>query len=281
MADLISLPYCLNYLPNFNSNDNAALGAIISACSATVEKYCNRTFAITTYDELISQRSYTLHQKQRMYLKNFPITQITRLATNPNPVIYLKNTLADRATVRVDSTKLYTTSVTNGVTTSLSYTLANYATLNDLATAINLVNGWTVTTLNPYGSWPATDIRGPQGVFNAAKMNAALLVHVDDVADYLIEPETGILYGWWSRGINWYRCIYQAGFATIPLEVQQATAELCVLVYRARGLNENLQSETIGQYTYSIQADRSMKNLSPASFVALNKYKVMPIPESR
>lgn len=52
------------------------------------------------------------------------------------------------------------------------------------------------------------------------------------------------------RGIRNYRFSYTAGYTTIPYDLEEACLELCVWIYKDRQ-NKGMQSETLGEYSYT------------------------------
>ena len=52
------------------------------------------------------------------------------------------------------------------------------------------------------------------------------------------------------RGARNYRFTYTAGYTDIPYDLEEACLELCVWIYKDRQ-NKGLQSETLGEYSYT------------------------------
>lgn len=276
MSDLITVSRAKEFIPNATSSDDTVLAHLVSACSATVEKYCERTFAATSYDELHSGDG-----TRSLLLRNFPIVQVDRVSTNAQQAMSIRyaGTDASRAVFRVSSTALVLTKTVSGVTTSASLAFATYPTLTALAAAINAQTNWQAFC-PVYGIWPSADLTDLQGTVDAREGTNWLLLHVSDCAGYQVQEDVGemLAASRWQRGFKNYRIQYQAGFAAIPEDVQQATAELVAACFNARRINPNLQTETIGMYSYTVAAMKGLDSLSVAARETLNRYRARRIP---
>lgn len=271
---IIATDQATDYVPNFDSADIGVMSAIVNGVSSFVEKYCNRTFGVTSYDEL-----YHGTGDVNLLLNAYPVVAIDRVLYNPINVFQIRMTdqAASRATFALSATALTLTKVSGGVTTTRTLTLATYATLADLQTAVNVysADGWAALALGVYATFPVADFKGPQNGDCRWQGAGYLKLHAYPLPSFEINPAIGEIvspFGF-QRGYNNFRVVYTAGFASIPPEIQQATAELAALTYKGRGINNNLQSETLGQYSYTVAAERSLKNLSATAMLALNQYK--------
>ena len=66
----------------------------------------------------------------------------------------------------------------------------------------------------------------------------------------LLHPEDLI----WPAGINNFRVQYTAGYATVPEDVQEATAELVATLFAERGKDTYLQQEHfVGSASYTFK----------------------------
>lgn len=272
---LITTARATELVPNFDNSDLQVMADIVTSCSALVEKWCARTFAVTAYDELIDGTGHP-----NIFTTNYPVTQIDRLMFNPTQVITIGNnkSTVTRASFRLDSTNLYLESVDSGTQTNHTIARSSCPMLSDLATAINAFSseGWSSTALGIYGTWRLADLWSPQGGYDVRWVGYGYLWHhtfgVPAAMQNAALGEIVSSFGF-QRGYQNYRCIYRAGFDVIPYEIQQATAELAAAVYLNREVNPNLQSETLGNYSYTNIAQKTFDNLSIASRFALYQYK--------
>lgn len=299
---LITRARATELIPNFPTADNSLMDDLVNAASDTVVRYCNRDFVQTTYDQV-----YDGTGARNLLLDQYPVTQILRVSMNPIQVagIWQSDTGCSRASWRLDGTSasppvpnyLYLVSAKNGIETTVTIgpvtsatptvvinggaptTFAQMRTINDLASAIVTYGGtygWTATGLGIYGTWPIADLRPPQGALEARWSGYAYLwLHSMNLFAFEYNPDVGEIVSpqGFDFGYRNFRIIYQAGYATVPYSVQQATAALAVAVYQSRGINTNLQSESLGGYSYSAATDKTFKQLDLVGQYGLNLYK--------
>lgn len=299
---LITLSRATELVPNFPSTDNGVMTDCVNAASETVVRYCNRDFTQTTYDEL-----YNGTGDFNLLLNQYPIIQISRVAFNRNQVMSIRNTdsAVTRASWRLDGTTasppvpnyLYLTSMKAGVETTIVIgpvtsasptvvvnggaptSVAQMLTYQNLATTINTYggsNGWVAQPLGQYTTWPITDLRPPQGAFESRWFGLSYVwLHSWNLQEFNQNPATGEIVSpqGFDYGYQNYRIVYQAGYATVPEPIQQATAALAVSVYNGRSINQNLQSENLGSYSYTVAADKNFHNLDLVSRYSLAMWK--------
>lgn len=231
MADLITATrakYNLNNLTTSSAEDDT-LDALIGAVSAAIERYCRRTFAQTSYSQL-----YHGNGSPTLALEQYPILSVSRVAGNLQGVLRIANTATanQRATVAVTAAGLTLVRVASGVaSTDTSVTWASNATLDDVVDAVSgLGNGWTAEVVGEWGGRASADLFAPQGALNVRDQPAELRLHTDEVREFEIDAERGLLrrdaFGLvWATGVQNYRVDYSAGYASIPEDVQEACAQ--------------------------------------------------------
>jgi hypothetical protein len=230
------------------TTENKLLDSFIVAASDWIEKYCRRTFTARQYDEL-----YDGCGERELYLRQFPVLSVERVAYAPETVLEIENTSGSnqRATVTVTDTGLTLIRVASGTTTTdTSVTFASNATITALKTAINaLGNGWSATIPDSdYANWPSADLR-PQGAFNAVEDTAELTIHTSELAAYDLDAARGLLTlpnnQGFGGGRNYWRVKYTAGFSSVPEAVQEACAEIAVALFWQAGRDPGLAQEQI------------------------------------
>src|SRR5262245_57749361 len=89
MSDLITRNRALWNLGNRSTSagENTTIDALIAAVSRAIERYCQRTFAATEFDEL-----YDGNDQDRLLLKQFPVLRVDRVAACPTAVLKITNT---------------------------------------------------------------------------------------------------------------------------------------------------------------------------------------------
>ena len=264
MADLITsarAEYNINQ-SSFTANETSTISALITACTKAISKFCRRNFDTQTYDEL-----YNGTGDRRLALRQFPVVSVARVAYGPIPVLRVSNTSPSnqRATVAVTSTGLSLTRVASGTsTTDTSVTWASYPTLTQAAVAVNaLGNGWSAVVADgSYANRAASDLRAPQGALNAMNVQAPLLLHAQELTGFDLDTDRGWLVRGpasaemldafddplpptWFGGINFWRVVYTAGFATVPEDVQEACAEWVAALFWQTKRDPGLAREAI------------------------------------
>jgi hypothetical protein len=261
--DLITLSRAYQALQGV-SNQDSLVGALITAYSEMIEKYCRRRFVSTSYDEL-----YDGTGGRRLLLRQYPIQSVQSVRYRPVTVLKVTNTSAANVQARVSvlSTGLQLVSVNAGVKTTVTagLTFAGNPTLSALAAAVSAVgNGWSgqyVGDSTSYGSWPSADLYIPgsygdalegsgvlqsQGALQcAAGSFAELKMHTYELQGYqwdargwllraipytdpeLLHPEDLIF----PVGVNNFRVQYTAGYTTVPEAVQEACARWVAYAY--------------------------------------------------
>jgi hypothetical protein len=175
--------------------------------------------------------------------------------------------------VQVTSTGLTLNWWASGVqSTDTSTTWVSYPTLISVANHINaLGNGWSASfpNTNIYNNWPSADLRSIQGALNAMNIQAPLRIHTSELQDFQVDAERG----WLLRnqflddtlipplglnfhgGLNFWRVVYTAGFATVPYDVQEACAEWVADLFwqtkRDPGLSHETVSGSVSRVPYS------------------------------
>src|SRR5438067_7596564 len=88
-------------LSSLNASNPTYLASLITAASDAIRRACGRDFSLTTYTEYYSG-SVSSGTAGPLRLRQFPVVEITRVATSPRPALLVQNTDAvtnQRATV--------------------------------------------------------------------------------------------------------------------------------------------------------------------------------------
>lgn len=276
MPNLITRARAIYNLNNraTTSAEDTTLDSLIAAVSAAIERWCRRTFASTQYDEVYDGRA-----QAELVLRQFPIISIERVACAPTTVLLVQNSSASnqRATVQVTGTGLTLTRVASGVSSSSTVTFAANVTLTALAAAINaLGNGWSASLANSdHANRAAADLRALQGAFAAKEAAAALGIHLQETADYVSDPTRGMLIrsAGWGGGVQAWRVMYTAGFATVPDDVQEACAQWVAALFWQTKRDPGLAQEASpGSFSRSPE-----RHLPPSLRALLEPYRTMRI----
>lgn len=175
--------------------DSDLLDGIIPQASRTIERHLNRSLEATTY-----RRWFDGTGCNRMFLTDWPITRIYRVANRSVSCLRVTNSTASMATVMVDETAMRLFSVsTAGVETDSEILLASFPTVTLLHAQIETLSGWTATIENTTGNLPSSSIRPQFGQYAVSPTDATIecadesdTVQVDVLGERMIERVSGI-----------------------------------------------------------------------------------------
>ena len=224
---------------------------LIDQVTNTVERFCGRTFYLTTY----TKKRYNGSGGSLLLFDDFPITGINRIATNSYGVLAINNisTDASHATVTVSTTGLTLVIVGGanaGTDTLLFSASTTLGTLDDAVVALG--KGWTATTSSGYTDKPSTELI-PEEAQMVLNNSTYLEVPGDPISGYVLDANKGEVY--YSNGFALgYRNIivdYTAGYAIIPYGLELAVLELIAYIYRLSRRDPTLKSEKLGDYAWT------------------------------
>ena len=268
------------------------LASLISAASDAIRRVCNRDFSQTAYTEYYSGGIYI---RQPLRLRQFPVLEITRVATNPRPAIRVQNVdggTNQRATVETTPTSLRVFRIASATPITNDLPFASYPTIASMASAINaLGGGWAAQTLGEFANWPSADLKALQGAATALFGGRELELYTEDLQPFACWPpgdswgdgaqtpcgwrlddETGELYGRFPRGQLNLRIDYTAGFASIPQAVQEACVQLALDLFNAGLVNNTLKKATLGAGSFELKDQTKSATLSAKVGVLLAPY---------
>lgn len=251
--------------------DNYLIERLIERATDFIERYCERLFNSRDY----SQEVYYGKGYNRLILEQYPVTTVSRLAYGRANSFNIRNTSTDAnfCTVEVTSTVLHL--VVDGGTNDddTDLTLASYASIDELITAITaLGKGWSCTT-----SATDTSYRDASELLIRPSMNVTAVARAycetfdGEVTEYkLISPAEARNFGVIEKpGIfstnTEYFVSYTAGYSTIPYSLEQACIELVKYKYDLSKQASGLKAETIGNvYSYQKFSAADLVNGLPA-----------------
>lgn len=169
-------------------------------------------------------------------------------------------------------------------TQTIAWTITSpYTTIQSVATSINaLGNGWTATVQDStLAGLPACRMVGARETKGALAPGCTLSVFNTPPRSFDIERRSGILRSWWGSagfggwggawgdpfgggdglggggygglGYGQIQVWYTAGFAVIPVDLQQVTAEIVKLAFDRLNRDSSLKSEDAGDYSYAVR----------------------------
>ena len=280
---------------NVETKFNAAI-SLIGSDNSTAKEVLHVTDADTQHEELINlicnaangfcndhtrrQLRSAAHSEQHnggrqfIWVDNFPIIAISRLATGRLDVMRINNsTDPATATVSVSSTAL--TLVLNGVSTSLLFT--TYPTLSTLEAAVNgLGSNWSAEIINvsEYGGIASTELVPIFGRSCWGTQFAYVSTPNQYLDEFEVHPELGEIYRRAHFPVG-YRNIfvdYTAGYdpAAIPPNLKDACLQMVLWLYKAYEEKRfGITSRTLGDGSITIETSDVPKSVIDI----LNGYK--------
>lgn len=217
-ADLITYPYLSQMLGAIVLTQPQAeqLPTLVSAASAAVRSWCNRTITQNTYVETVPVSNVD----GTVRLRETPVNFVSRVQNLPVVALSVSNTAADSAWVSVNATGdvitgqtivgLYLNDETAGVTTQTAVDFATNMTITGLATAISAVSGWSATasTDSTIANLPVTeiyDLFGSKGAGanDAPYTGAEFHVFSSNITNSRPHPDDGQRTGVWWVGVQY------------------------------------------------------------------------------
>jgi len=262
--------------------DNHFIERLIDRASDFIERYCNRKFVSRTY----TREVYYGSGYDSLLLEQYPVTRVMRLSSGRANSFSIINTSTDANFCTVEVTDTVLRLIVDGGTNDddSDFTLADYATIDALITAITaLAKGWTCTTLaTDTGSKDASEllIRPSMTVTNVA--SAYIETVDDDITEYnVLYPTEDRNYGIIQRPGGFspsteYFINYVAGFTVVPYVLEQACIELVKYKYeKSKSGSGDLKKESMGKvYSYEKFGLKDLEHgLSPDLVAELDLFR--------
>ena len=259
--------YALTSLTNLKSwlgitatTDDTVLERAIDRATSRIESYLERNIRERSYAEW---RSGAGVDTIRLY--QWPVSQITNVWSGNVALMvigstsgYIRSSISVNQETGSPAVVATTTSVL-GATNTQTIDFATYPTTTDVANEIAGVPGFTCTLTK---NVRAVQMRPRAGA--DATLASITLYGADTPSEFTYDYERGRLtidrswFAYWplQKGImpNVAKSIlieYTAGYATVPDDIEQAAIEVASMLYRDRRRDGNLQSEGLGDYSYS------------------------------
>jgi hypothetical protein len=284
----------------------------IAAASALIQKYCNRLFILSQYIEvlpveqdgtiLLSQIPVASVQR----IQADPDEALTVGNTGATLAWIGLATTGDASGFTGGPTVTGMTLfwIPGGPPAGQTIAYTTGMTIGQLAAAINAVgSGWNAVAQQTYGALPVTEIMDGEGSKGASTNDppyggAIYHVYSENLASQP-DPDNGQKTGkYWvgrvnddaamrwgpggydgfggggqRRGTGKVRATYMGGFATVPLPIQAATAELVKANFERLKTEAYLQSENGQEYSYSL-SEELVGNLPKSVRQTLSEYRV-------
>ena len=257
-----------------SDTDDALIENLITRVQKQIEVYCDRAFDSASYTQIYDGDSTT-----KIYLDEWPVTAVSRVAIGRQGAmqIYSSHSADFAVTAKVDDTNLTVTTYDKAATTASTSTL-NAQDLDDIASDITAVSGFTATVLSDYGIWEGTElIKFTERGFKDGTLS--LDVFDQRLHSYTVDLSVGSIYssGGFPGGNQNVYVDYTAGYSTIPGDLEQIAIEIISNVMKSRSINTQLESEKIGDYSYKVAPTSS----GVSSLIADKAYDLAPYKRMR
>lgn len=261
MADLTNINKFKRYarVSLSDNTDNKLINEMIDAASAYIETLTDRKFGAADYREWHDgdgQADLALRQRPIIYVDRIAYGQEDAIdVTYSGPHI--------RATVQVyeDGIRLRSMAA-DGTTAANNLTFTDHPSLSTMAAAITAVSNWTGTQ---QGDDAASNTLHPMGGQKALSRTVTLTRPDEDEDDYRLDRAVGVVRFDGMQigsGFRNYLVEYRAGYETIPDDIEQACNELVLRLYNEGKRDPNLQSESLGDYSYTLSSVEAVSDSS-------------------
>jgi len=242
---------------------------IITHCEKWFQSKCNRTFESTTY----TNEKYSGDGGIYLFLKQYPVTAVTRASIGTRSVIRINNTSSyTTASVSVSSSSV--SLELNGSASEVDFT--TYTTIGDVVTQINtLGNGWYAeVTSSTYNSFASTQLITVYGFTCIESSWVNLSIPERGLGAFEVHEDGGMieLTGGFPKGSHNIYVTYTAGYssATMPEDIKMAIKILVKYIYQRR-IEESfgLQSYSLGGVSQTLEQTELPKQV----FDIINYYR--------
>jgi len=260
------------------SGDDGFLENIIDRSSDYIEQICDRKFKARDFVEW-----YDGDGSPTLQLDNWPVIKVYRVGYGVSDALTVSGNVSGDISASVmfrhDNVSVNRIA-SNGAVTNTDFAYSSYKTTDSLASAINSTTGFSATSaVNTSVKW-----LHPVGGVDVVSTSFTATFASDSESEYRIDRDTGSVYLRSSPHFNnstdaieaqrfprTRRSIlveYNAGFDTIPDDIEQACIEVAASVWSRRDVDDNLASESLGDYSYSIRppaevAEAAVRMVSP------------------
>lgn len=267
---LTSLANLKEWLGISASTYDSELEASIDRATAIIETYCDRKLKSRTHREFVMPEG-----GRTVALSHFPIVSVKTVAFGPAIAFSISSdtgTTDVLATVENDGDNLKLVKIdASGAETTNTVAFSTRKTTSELVTHINAsVSGWTAS-LNANAYTYSLYRFGGRGVINAV---CNLEYPKDNISEYRMDVDRALIHmrvdsfptfnsddrdtNRFPRGFFPVFVEYEAGYATVPDDLERACIEIAAEMYQTRQQDRSVSSETLGDYTYSRQQQAAL-----------------------
>lgn len=245
----------------YSATQETLWNMLIDQATGIMERYTNQLLKSRDY----SREVYNGSGGSRLYLIHYPVSQVQRVSIGRAVAFKVRNTTAiTRAEAEVTATGINLRA--DGAAAPTEKKFADSATINLLIAAIEAVTGWDCDLVaSEYGVLASSECLRRPAMACKDPDEAGIEVADEDLTDYYLEnPDEernqGILvspFGFESGTQNVfvdYTAGFAAGVTTVPDALEWACLTITKMLYDKIKKDLSVQSETLGDYSYTVAA---------------------------
>lgn len=204
--------------------------SIKDAAEDYVQRYCGKTFDTTSY----TLEAYDGKGTQNLFLKNYPIITLTRLAIGRTEVISIYNSTT-HTSISVSVTDTGITLSRDG-STDATLAFADYTTMSTMVAAINAVgSNWSASILSSlYDSFLSSSLLPIYGQSTIDSNYVYLEMPYEDAEDdFKVFENQGRIYreAGFPKGTKNIFVTYSAGYSSVPEGLKLAVKVITQNIY--------------------------------------------------
>ena len=242
---------------------------LINQVSDRIERLCHRKFKTRTY-----RARHRVVDRRRIVLRHYPVLMVNRIAwgrTNALSVAYVSDASPIRATVQANDGHVRLTTVDNaGATTTMDLDAETYPTTESLATAIDLVSGWSASAAV---NVPSVELSHASAV-DALNCTAWLAWPDQSIEPSRVQFDTGVIELSNAPSTADVFVEYQAGYETLPDDVELVAHELVAEAFNLGKRDTTTTKEWLGDYSFALADAVTIRE---AQFARLRPYMTTPV----
>ncbi len=259
------------------STDNTILEGYIDHATAKIERWIGRQILVRSYSEW-----YGGNNVQSVRVKQYPINNVTGVYSGMASAFTIASTTASdlRLTISVNSNPLGTVAsgllapgivlsrtASGGTTTTSTLPFSTYPDVTAMVAAINALTGYSATV--------TTDMRCQQLHPRAGgdiKQSSCTITGANVSSEFVYDSSLGIVTirqdsyptmrtydPRFPSALLSTLIEYSAGYSSVPDDLHQACMVLAATMYLSRKSDSSLQSESLGDYSYSMSSADSSR----------------------
>ena len=261
------------------STYDTILEQYIDHASAKIERWIGRQIKLRNYSEW-----YGGNDVRSVRVKQYPINNVVGVYTGLAAAITISSTVSSdiRLTISINTDPLgtvangalapcavLTRTTTAGTTTTDTLLFSTYPDTTSLVAAINAITGYSASV--------STAMRCAQLHPRAGgdiKMATVMLTGVNVSSEFVYDSYLGIVTirqdafptmashsARYPSALQSTLIEYSAGYTTVPDDIHQACLVIAGTMYLSRKSDTSLQSESLGDYSYSMASADSSRAL--------------------